>query len=124
MNPAPDLSVSIPDVETALSLMFDQDQTIEIRAIGDRSSSSTVRSGYFNDRESLRKTILDLAENTRCLYWTMNQVKPELLARRENRVSIAELGKGEVHEQEVLSLKRIGECCSIRIQRRSRASSV
>lgn len=91
---APKTPQVLPDhVKRAARLMFVQGQTVEVRGIDVQRNGRyrpVVEAGYFNSGEASLKAIVDLAPHARGLYWTMNQLNPDLLARRANRLAPAE----------------------------------
>jgi hypothetical protein len=81
-----------------LQVLIGQGQVVEIRALevtNDRGYSRTF-SGYFDNAETAADCILDLenlCSSYKGIYFTLNPVNPDLLARRCNRLDIA--GKGD-----------------------------
>jgi hypothetical protein len=77
-------------VDTACSVLFSGDQTVEVRAVG----KFGIASGYFNNYEKLSRAVRSLDAGGECagIYVTLNPVNPDLLARRANRIE-KRLGK-------------------------------
>lgn len=78
------------DILTAVSILFQPGQVVEVRAIGEYNTAS----GYFNDPAQLAEKVTLLNKDTAIqgIYVTLNRVNPVLLARRANRIK-AKLGK-------------------------------
>ena len=78
------MTSEITGVRAALSLLFPTDCVVELRALGDGG----VHSGYFNDFDALaiRAEAIDTFKDVHGVYVTLNEVNPELLSRRANRV--------------------------------------
>jgi P4 family phage/plasmid primase-like protien len=74
------------DSESALAVLFDQGQVIEVRALAD----SCTHSGYFTDTAALARCAeaLDTDPAVHGIYVTLNDVNPALLARRVNRIKM------------------------------------
>ncbi len=72
------------EVIRTLSLLFRADQVIEIRALGDDG----VSSGYYIDHKAAANDLLIRDNDPRVhgIYVTLQEVRPELLARRANRM--------------------------------------
>ena len=72
------------EIKKALSLLFSPDAVVEVRAIGDFS----VHSGYFDDHNLLveKAGVVDMFNDVSGVYVTLNEVNPDLLARRANRI--------------------------------------
>jgi hypothetical protein len=72
------------EIRDALSLLFSEDDVVELRALGDGG----VHSGYFNDFDALAKkaNAMDAFRDIAGIYVTLNEVNPALLSRRANRV--------------------------------------
>jgi hypothetical protein len=83
--------VSSDEIRSALDLLFEPDQIIELRALGER-----VYSGYFTDRELLIASAekLDSIPGVYGVYVTIHRVLPALLSRRVNRT--IQVGKNDV----------------------------
>jgi len=83
--------VSSDEIRSALDLLFESDQIIELRALGER-----VYSGYYTDRESLIASVekLDSISGVYGVYVTIHRVLPALLSRRVNRT--IQVGKNDV----------------------------
>ena len=79
-----------PDIRRTIDLLTRPGQVIEIRTLGD-----TITSGYYNQPGELARVaeILDSPE-VQGVYITLNPVRPELLARRANRVK-SRLGRSD-----------------------------
>lgn len=72
------------DIQAALSLLFEPDHVFEIRVLGEDG----VSSGYFADHERAVAEIRaqDADKRVSGIYVTLNEVRPDLLARRSNRI--------------------------------------
>jgi P4 family phage/plasmid primase-like protien len=79
--------VDIEEVRRALHLFafLDPDDVVEVRLPG--SSKGTI-SGYFDNREKLVQAIADVSGRFHAsCYFTLNSVRPDLLARSVNRLT-------------------------------------
>ncbi len=72
------------EVLRTFSLLFHPDQVIEIRALGDDG----VSSGYYTDHAAAANDLLIRDNDPRVhgIYVTLQEVRPDLLARRANRM--------------------------------------
>ncbi len=83
--PPPTAKPDIAQAERALRLLFDEGQVVELRAIGKNNSGyPETFSGYFDDYKKLAAAAITANKNGN-VYFTLNPVKPDLLARRCNR---------------------------------------
>ncbi|MCX6683610.1 MAG: hypothetical protein NTZ37_02620, partial [Methanoregula sp.] len=82
----PDHGVPSPayTIESALAVLFDPGQVIEVRALAD----TCTHSGYFTDTAALSRCAeaLDTDPAVHGIYVTLNEMNPALLARRANRI--------------------------------------
>ena len=78
------------DILSAVSVLFQPGQVVEVRAIGEYNTAS----GYFDDPAKLAEKAALLNQDTAIqgIYVTLNRINPVLLARRANRIK-AKLGK-------------------------------
>ncbi|HWQ66168.1 MAG TPA: hypothetical protein VN372_04775 [Methanospirillum sp.] len=72
------------DVLSSLQLLFRAGTVIEIRALGEDGTAS----GYFDDLQEAARQLLIIDADPRIsgIYVTLNEVRPDLLARRANRI--------------------------------------
>jgi len=82
--PTPDIA----EIRRALDVLHpDQDDVIELRAIGIRSKQwPSVTSGYFLDRDLCAEGAAALSPLAEGVYLTLNKINPALLARAVNRL--------------------------------------
>lgn len=78
------------DILSAVSVLFQPGQVVEVRAIGEYNTASE----YFDDPVQLAEKAALLNKDTAIqgIYVTLNRINPVLLARRANRIK-AKLGK-------------------------------
>jgi len=74
-----------------LKVLVESGCVVELRAVDVGAGEATV-SGYYDDVMKLARDAVRITE-AKGIYWTLNPVKPSLLARRKNRCGIA--GKGD-----------------------------
>lgn len=72
-------------IKSALDIIFPQNQVYEVRI--PKTKAGTI-AGYFNDNARAASVIAGLNGKHQSIYVTMNPVKPELLARNENRAEL------------------------------------
>lgn len=87
---------AMQEIQRALALLAEPGQVVELRALGVKSpisSKGLTYSGYFNDWVKLASAALQLTRRAEGVYITLNPIDPRLLARRVNRVDVAEQGK-------------------------------
>ncbi len=79
------------EVNNALNILFEQDQVIEVRCLGNYNNFS----GYFTDHEKIASQVFqhDTDRGIHGIYVVLNEINPSLFARRANR--IAKLGKSD-----------------------------
>ncbi len=80
--------MSTDEIRRAAGVLFEPGQAVEVRAL---SESTRPRSGYFDDLDLLAKKADALAADPSItgIYWVLNPVDPELLARRYNSIGPA-----------------------------------
>ncbi|MDP9474997.1 MAG: hypothetical protein M3R38_04790 [Actinomycetota bacterium] len=71
-------------VRHAAGVLFDPGSVVELRAF--RKKDDSKAAGYFDDFEVLAREAARLNGRSFAVYATLNPVKPELLARAENRI--------------------------------------
>ncbi len=78
-KPEPDLA----EIKRAVSVLIAKGRVVELRAFD--TATRTV-SGYYNDAETLAQDTCELSsfEQTPNVYWTLQDIDPNLLARLEN----------------------------------------
>lgn len=88
---------AIPAIAAQLRLLLAPDQVVELRAIKVRRGSGRPHTeGGFFDAEHLTemtKAALDVSPHAQGVYFTLNPLKHDLLARRANRIDWAEEGE-------------------------------
>ncbi|OPY46752.1 MAG: hypothetical protein A4E42_00405 [Methanoregulaceae archaeon PtaU1.Bin222] len=73
------------EIRSALSLLFEPGQVVEVRAM----TGEGIASGYFDDQDALAAAVGPLdASGTAGIYVTLNEVNPALLSRRANRIKM------------------------------------
>jgi len=91
-------SAAVPalnEIRHAISVLFRPGQVVEVRAFPTpKGKNSPTWSGYFSDHEALAQATLELATRPKgyfrgrapslAIYWTLQQIKPSLLARHAN----------------------------------------
>ncbi len=87
-----------------LSIFFDKNDTVEIRALGKRKG--VVQSGYYRDHGKLDDTIkiLDTTGEHKGIYFVLNKINPALFARRPDALgqpgeSIATTSDADITER-------------------------
>jgi hypothetical protein len=101
LNPRPQLRQLASTAASALvpwlKPFFAPDQVLELRILGYQRGTGRphVESGYFSTQSlvNLCKAALLHSPTARGVYFTLNPLKPELLARRTNRVDWAQDGE-------------------------------
>lgn len=93
-RPAPDLA----EMERAAQILFDSSQVVELRAF----RGKYVYSGYYSDHKLLSSDAFKLAKRPDIpgVYWTIQEVRPELIGRASNRY--AERPENTTTDNEVL----------------------
>lgn len=90
-----------------LSALLSPDQVVELRAVGVRRGGRPhVESGFF-DQDHLVEMVeaaLRLTRAARGVYYTLNPLAPDLLARRANRIDWA--GEGELARDKDVLVRR------------------
>lgn len=80
-----------------LRVLIAEDQVTELRALGvqHRSERPHVESGFFDAHhlKEMAEIAFDLTGDAKGVYFTLNPLKPDILARRENRVDYANDGE-------------------------------
>jgi hypothetical protein len=81
---------SLDDVRTAIHVLFKPGAVVEVRAFGVRGETTKKKfteSGYYSDHEIMAQDIVKLSERLAIdgVFWTIQTIKPELLARSRNR---------------------------------------
>ena len=66
-----------------LEVLFRRGDVVELRAFGDRRC---VISGYFDDHYELTRHAVEINGLVEAVYVTLNEINPDLFARRANRV--------------------------------------
>ncbi|MBN2734802.1 MAG: hypothetical protein JXQ82_08105 [Methanomicrobiaceae archaeon] len=76
--------VGAAEIKRAVSVLFDPESVVEVRAIGDFAAHS----GYFDDHEILaqKAATVDRLNDVSGVYVTLNEINPDLLSRRANRI--------------------------------------
>ena len=71
-------------IEKTLSVLFEPESVIEVRAIGDFAAHS----GYFDDHSLLaaKAWMVGRLSDVSGVYVTLNEINPDLLSRRANRI--------------------------------------
>jgi hypothetical protein len=77
-HPAPAVYIA-----RVLNLLHEPGAVVELRCL--KTHSATI-SGYFNDLKKLAEIAAELSGNVPAVYITLNPVKPDLLARANNRI--------------------------------------
>ena len=73
------------EIGRAFDLLVEPGGVVEIRALKvDRTKRTD--SGYFNSREQFVSDAVALSGRAPGVYFTLNRIDPELLARRNNRI--------------------------------------
>ena len=72
-------------IQHALSLLTEPCQLVEMRILGINGKRRTD-SGYFSDLEKLARAALSYDGRAEGIYFTLNPVKPDLVARADHRV--------------------------------------
>ncbi len=90
-------SPSIQDVRAAIRILFKPDQVVELRAIGSsglKAKKTFILSGYYSDSEILARDAIQISErpDVTGVFWTIQEIKTELLARSANRYRTAKQG--------------------------------
>src|SRR5215207_1901178 len=75
--------ISKSSIHGALSVLFEPDDVVELRAFKDRKTAS----GYFDDHDALAREAKRLDKERYQVYVTLNEVNSDLLARAANRVN-------------------------------------
>ena len=83
MSTAATPDVMAPTIQLALNLLVEPGRVVELRALGGRRG--TV-SGYFDDLKKMAEVAASLSGRCSGVYFTLNPVKAELLARANNWV--------------------------------------
>lgn len=83
MSSAPRLSSDIEMIRRALHLLIQPGAVCELRV--PHTQRGTV-SGYFNDLDRLAEVAAKMSGKATGVYFTLNPVRPDLLARAENRI--------------------------------------
>lgn len=86
-------TVNVQEVERTLRLLTSDSQTFEVRAIGAERGFKLTLSGFFRDPAIAAKEIASRCSNMVGVYTTLNPVRPELFARRANRIEKADKGE-------------------------------
>lgn len=76
MRPTADLA----ELNRTLSVLFDTDDVVEIRAFKNRHCTI---SGYYDNFDKLAKDAAKINRVTGSVYVTLNRINPDLLARRK-----------------------------------------
>lgn len=85
-------------IEAALRLLVEPDSVVELRALGAKVKGYMkphTRSGFFdwNHLGDMARRAAELSGHSKGVYFTLNPLKPALLARRANRVDAANEGE-------------------------------
>lgn len=91
----------ITEIRKALAVLVTQGSVVELRAFNGRMTWS----GYFRDLHALAEAAARIERKAYGVYVTLNPVKPELLARAENR--ILERPKNATADHDVLCRHRL-----------------
>src|SRR5690348_7575091 len=83
-NPNP-LQLKIATIQQAILHLTELDQVIEVR-IPDLRGRKRTDAGYFNDPERLAKAVIPYDGKAKGIYFTLNPVHPDLMARANNRI--------------------------------------
>jgi hypothetical protein len=81
-EPRVSTKVDLQEIRRAASLLLEAGHVYEIRAFGKGTTS-----GYFSDCEKLALAAANLSGKVPAVYFTLNPVLPDLLARSVNRVN-------------------------------------
>ena len=89
---------SIEDVRAAVRILFKRDEVVELRAIGSSgvtTKKTFILSGYYSDFELLARDAVRMSErpDVTGVFWTIQTIKTELLARSANRYRAAKQGE-------------------------------
>ena len=99
---------SIEQVEAWLRLLLAPGQVAELRALGVKRGRGRpcTESGFFDSGHlrEMARTALALSPIARGVYFTLNPLRPDLLARRANRVEWA--GEGELAKDKDVLCRR------------------
>src|SRR5262245_57138818 len=77
------MTADLDEILRAQQLLFEPGSVIELR-VPHAGYGGTI-SGYYNDFGTLAKDAARLSGVAQCVYWTLNPVNPNLLARATNR---------------------------------------
>jgi hypothetical protein len=88
---------AVPELVAWYSYLFAPDQIVELRALGVQRGTgrSHTEAGFFDGehRAEMTKIALDITRYARGVYYTLNPLNPDLLARRCNRIDWANEGE-------------------------------
>jgi hypothetical protein len=87
----------IEAIEKALRVFVVPDQVVELRALDvHRNGRPHIEAGFFDSDhlETMARTALDVTRSAKGVYFGLNPLNPDLLARRCNRIAWA--GEGEL----------------------------
>jgi hypothetical protein len=79
----PNPGVDLQGIRTALDLFIEPGSVVELRAL---KTSKGTQSGYFTDLDAMARAAAGLSGRAEGVYFTLNPVHPDLLARAANRV--------------------------------------
>ncbi len=74
------------EIKRALSVLFTPGDVVELRALDVRGKT---HAGYFNDFDRLGNEAAKLSGEAAGVYVVLNRVNPDLLARSQNRITVA-----------------------------------
>lgn len=77
------------DLKAVWDLFVEPERVVELRVLGHRGNSRNIARGYFDNRESFISTVVEADKPpfpTGGIYWTINPVHPDLIARSNNHL--------------------------------------
>lgn len=81
------------EIERSLRLLVGGGQTFELRALGKDRGREVTWSGFFVDTAQAAAAIPAIADRAKGVYFTLNPVRPEIRARRADRIEPASKGE-------------------------------
>jgi len=80
------LKVDVAEIKRALAVLFTPGDVVELRAL---DVHNKTHAGYFSDFERLASEAAALSGQAAGVYVVLNRINPDLLARSQNRITIA-----------------------------------
>ncbi len=105
---AKSIEAAIPILAAQYRLLLAPDQVVELRAIKVKRGSGKphTEAGFFgpDSRLEMAKVALEVSRCARGVYYTLNPIRPDLQARRSNRLDWAE--EGELTKDTDVAMRR------------------